>query len=759
MKLLLSLATLAVLGAGPLLAQVTSWSIGEDSGNSWQDFTEVSVLMDNGAFTAALGSGMPEGALQPMELHPDVNIIPIIYWEHPINEYQDPISPHYVNGEPRFWRAWGNYGHDIHLREVDSPANPSERKGMVYTVDGNRGTYAAFKDYGPGGSKMTTEFYTWGFGGPIPLERFMIWETSDPPADPQGKPYSEYIPRQGELSGGGIGTEERMAEEQRISLAGGDAYELLEYERLTQFSTSFENNFTHPIDLTFTPQYVTHIRWRTNPDRYHAGDEGGGYASFIVDHYALGEFEMYGNGFAATSFLQTTSIPVLTDRSGNPEAGILGKVTFGISKWRREEGAWDPPVLAGEEYPAGEVTENRTWTPGRLVSAPDADADVEIRIRTGLTPDSKAYYTYTNYGDIEQVTKEEYFNLEEQTKPCGYVCRGRTSDRKYPGFQGPLTDDRKNWTGYSGAINKSGTVLSLPMGTHFQIRVDMTSNDFFDVARLDSLRIEILPLLVSTLVGEVAAVSAEAEDLALAPLGEPIELIYAIRAGFEGDKQGFDAIRIATPSTPEFVSLFMGPVGGELAPPVGPVSHEADETGLTVYLSEEDRVTDDRELRVNLRTTLYSLSERLEGSVFLSGNEEANQVQVIDDGNASDDIMTDQLQLVAEGNLPGAVTDLQLGTKTITPNGDGTNDVLQLSYTLFGLLDAEVEINVLDLAGQLVRRMMATGQNSGFNELPAAWNGTDEAGQLVAPGVYLLQVVSDTGRGRSAITRPIAVAY
>ena len=132
--------------------------------------------------------------------------------------------------------------------------------------------------------------------------------------------------------------------------------------------------------------------------------------------------------------------------------------------------------------------------------------------------------------------------------------------------------------------------------------------------------------------------------------------------------------------------------------------------------------------------------------------------QVIDEGNATDELTTDQLQVVSVDELPDAISGLVVEPRTFTPNGDGSNDELRISYILFGVIDTQVEIGIYTLDGRLVRTLEVEPQSAG----PATaepWDGRDESGELLAPGLYLCQVETDASRGRFAEMTPISLAY
>lgn len=73
-----------------------------------------------------------------------------------------------------------------------------------------------------------------------------------------------------------------------------------------------------------------------------------------------------------------------------------------------------------------------------------------------------------------------------------------------------------------------------------------------------------------------------------------------------------------------------------------------------------------------------------------------------------------------------------------SPNGDGYRDEFALEYDLLKLTrPAPVHFRVYDLAGRLLHQGQGREQSGGFVRL---WDGRDDYGDLVAPGLYLYQI-------------------
>ena len=419
----------------------------------------------------------------------------------------------------------------------------------------------------------------------------------------------------------------------------------------------------------------------------------------MVERLVYAEFEAYGRGFAGEPRYRTQVVDL-----GRP--ATLARVLFHTSKWRRA---------------------------GTLLEAPDAAAEIRIRFRTGTDADPRTYYTFNDQGGLEEMDRSEWRAL--RARPTPYAP-------EFVGWQGPITEDRENWTPWSGPVTESGTRLEMPSNQFFQVQIEFSSGRPTDMTRLDSLSIEVQSLLVPTLIGEVAlAGDPLSPNLAQVTLGKPTALTYAVCAKFAtAGHVGFDAVRIATPARPEFLQLLMG----SPSEVVSPDSFTTDPTGLTVYLPR--RVDADIEAQIELRTTLYTLSTQLRGEVF--NRTESEKRQRIEAGDATDRIRSNRLQVVAEGSdLKGVIDQLELQPLTVTPNGDGINDRMEIIYSLVGVVDTDVEISFFTLSGVRVDDIELHGQRAGPQRVE--WTGTDAAGQRLDPGSYLCQVSSRTGRDAS----------
>jgi len=96
---------------------------------------------------------------------------------------------------------------------------------------------------------------------------------------------------------------------------------------------------------------------------------------------------------------------------------------------------------------------------------------------------------------------------------------------------------------------------------------------------------------------------------------------------------------------------------------------------------------------------------------------------------------------------------------TNTPNADDVNDEAAISFDLHELTDKRpVVVGIWTLDGRPVRRFTPALLASG-RPAPHYWNGRDDAGSLVPPGVYLVRVELDSDAGQQTATGTVSVAY
>ena len=101
--------------------------------------------------------------------------------------------------------------------------------------------------------------------------------------------------------------------------------------------------------------------------------------------------------------------------------------------------------------------------------------------------------------------------------------------------------------------------------------------------------------------------------------------------------------------------------------------------------------------------------------------------------------------------------DLSFSPALITPNGDGINDQLLVSFDLINVLSARpLHLRLYDLSG---RPLYAQERDGQAGHITWHWNGRDQRGQRVPPGLYIAELHIAGDAGDRSVRRIVAVAY
>ena len=637
--------------------------------------------------------------LQPRALDPEVNLLPQLSPWHGVKQ---PIEFTYMEGQPRIWRGV-NY-----------------RKARLFFpldfIDGDLDTYTVNRD----SPWIWWEYYTIDVGARIPAERFRFYPPDgiDHITDQPYRP--GYTPKHFELTasnnaaaiareGEDFGTPERPT---GLSEIHDVAPSLDDYRPLETLLFATEQNFSPDgiVNITFPLGNYRFFRLRSFPTEENCFE---GWTRSCFETIGFAEMEIYGRGFVPEATWLSTVVDL--GKSVN-----FGRVVFSGIRLRREN--------------------------GDLMPAPDAPAAVEVEIRVGDDDTPVAYYGYDKRGAPTEVTRDEYQKLRVNRPEL---------DPRIIGWRGPLGHDSERWSFWSAPAKESGIRPVARKGRYFQLRVRLKTERLWEFVRIDSLGVEFSPLLADRVLGEIAAADDlhPAGNLTKVRAGETGEFAYDLRAEFSGEaRTGFDAVRVTAPAQAEFRGLEMGDPPVEAEPDA--VILEA--SGFTLLLPRPVR-EEEPPLRIRLATALYGASGTFGGEVFQRDG--GNLPQPIEAGDASEAVGTNRLQLVAyPASLGEVLGEVAVEPQVLTPQGDGVNDEVRIAYSMLRVQEGvDVEVTVYGLSGEAVRTMRSPQQVAGRHS--AVWDGRDDRGRLVAPGMYLARIKVSTSEGDFGGIHPVAVAY
>ena len=558
------------------------------------------------------------------------------------------------------------------------------------------------------------------FNPPVSSNPESVWYTIDLAVPVPAHRFGFFAPPRGFRSDGIPFAEDAVpAYEVSIAAAGDPSWFAgnQPYQRIGPLIADVAENFTTRVQIDFPRQYVRFVRYKRKTSLLDSGRGGNtSVGSGTAFKGSIGDFELFGEGVPRKAVYRSRIF------------ALEKPVNFGRLSWAAT------PMRAVD---------------GELVEVPDAEVGVGVEVRTGRDGDPNIYHEYTDRGGEEVVTRERY-DLVLQPR----WRAGRLRDPR-PGMRASIAYDSDNWSFWSLPFSEPGQASGLKGGTHLQLRVAFASEEFDAWMRLDSLWIETAPLLAQRVVGEVALAGdvQPAGGSTQVPLGEAAELIYDIRGEFAGEGAGFDALRIRTGTRAAFTRLEMGD------PPraIEPVEVVEGSEELAVALPERVGPGSAEGARVVFVAAVFSLAWTFSGEVYNAGVDALPQP--VEPGDASAELGTNSLRVLGmAGQSDGPVMGLDFSTRVLTPNGDGVHDEVEIGYALVGLPEeVPVVFKAYSLDGRRVAKRSLGAQRFGVQRV--RWDGRDEGGVLLSPGLYLVEVVPEAERTGPRRLRPLTLIY
>ncbi|MBT7417626.1 MAG: hypothetical protein HN780_03800, partial [Gemmatimonadetes bacterium] len=360
-----------------------------------------------------------------------------------------------------------------------------------------------------------------------------------------------------------------------------------------------------------------------------------------------------------------------------------------------------------------------------------------LQTRTGSVPDPKIYYRKTEVFEGEDRQEEPILPIGSPEAKEEYV--DLTSSSK-----GDIVDNVEEWSPWSAPYEDFfGDLLSPGNRQYFQFRLLFSSDDARQSAFVDAFSFDYsTPTLAKEMAAEVTP--------ATVTLGESNTFDYYIHSEFDSANDGFDQVQIQTPfkATVQSVELDGVPVA------FSEIDSE-NESSLTIRLNN-DRVSESGQLlRVTFDALVTVYGTTFFAKVFDSQTGELGQAVV--PGDATPAAQTNRLSI--QGALrQELVLELQANPPVFSPNGDGVNDELQVSYVLLrALSQVPIDVTLYDLSGRTIRHLQNNGVLNGPQKV--SWNGRNEEGAMAPPGLYLLRLSIETDTGSENRTLLVGLAY
>ncbi|MBI2505873.1 MAG: hypothetical protein HYW07_21880 [Candidatus Latescibacteria bacterium] len=344
---------------------------------------------------------------------------------------------------------------------------------------------------------------------------------------------------------------------------------------------------------------------------------------------------------------------------------------------------------------------------------------------------------------------------EDQYKKLLSLFKGEVVTEEVPG---------NDWSDWSAPYEDAqGSLIASPSPREFlKIRAVLRSVSPEIHAVLRGIHLHFASPVAQSLVGEISPL--QVEDLGVE---RPFSLF--IQPQFTARDPGFDGLLLKAPADMRlrFEGLYKG--SEEELTSGAPLRLEGVEvvaTGpdsLWLKFAPFKPAATAQVLRLDFETALYSTGAVLEAALQNSADGEGRW-QRVEPGNALASAGGNSTTLVGASQRREVIANLRVSPALFTPNGDGVNDEVVFDFAVVLVGDqSPVEVEIRELGGRLLRRLVER-QEVGTGQRRVRWDGRDQEGALVPPGIYcaLLRLEADTegtGLGHQRFLRALSVVY
>ena len=368
-----------------------------------------------------------------------------------------------------------------------------------------------------------------------------------------------------------------------------------------------------------------------------------------------------------------------------------------------------------------------TWGDLRWSGTRDPGAEVFIQTRSGLDEDPDLFWRHTGRGGKAEVSRTAYDDLKV-------------------GERAGTTHDQAGWSFWSAPYafaDSCGTpVVSPSPRRYFQFKVDFLPREAAG-GQVDFLEFRASAPVASNLVGEVWPIEARA--------GQPEQFTYMLRPTIRADDSGFDQLEIRTSSIVQSVDAVR--IGGLKIEP-----ERVERDSHRFLLQFPKLVARDSGVLLEVDFMAQVLRYGTAFDAWVSDSDRPLEVaQAINVGDAMPQYEGNRVS-VATTAQEQDLLQVRVLPAVFTPNGDGFNDEVEVGYDIFEITGAvRVRVEVLDLSGRRVRQVYAGADKIGV--YARAWDGRDDVGRRVPPGIYLYRISVDTDKEKIERSGVLHAAY
>lgn len=502
--------------------------------------------------------------------------------------------------------------------------------------------------------------------------------------------------------------------------------------------------------------------------------------------YDLAEMEFFADGFVPEAVYTSNALPL-------PPA-TLGRIF------------WDERKI-GDPNRSRAIVRVQTGVnpePDVLFRVNDFEREVEWRAE-GATIIDRRLGSLTEGQEVD--LNDENFNLEAREIFSAALpedrARVRLTRKEYKALPGNVRrhvePDLEFWSGVQLANN--GELINAPSGRPFiQIEAEFLSQEPEAATIISNLRFEYsAPQITDQIGGEIAP----AVDVIA---GRDTSFVLVLSAEIGAENNGFNRLQVFTPARTEaiegvevdlgdgeFLNLERAGGEGEIGenqfrelyvaddqfvvgfPAISP-AEDGQVRNVLVKVCFQGRVID---FRTNFVASVFldTLGAEVErrftrnGILALGSSESGLDTlalflpQRVQDNDVVDFAATDQLSdrnslaVIADisAQSKNLVTNFRVAPNPFTPNGDEVNDEIVAAFDIQRLLTPRpVHLEIFALNGRRLRFIERHLSSGGYSQ---PWDGRDDAGQVVPPGLYMLRISTEADHAGTPQTRIVSVAY
>ena len=366
----------------------------------------------------------------------------------------------------------------------------------------------------------------------------------------------------------------------------------------------------------------------------------------------------------------------------------------------------------------------------------DEGAALALSTRSGHDDDPNTYWRYTFRGG-------ERTRFDAKGRPLNLASYNKLA----LGARGGITHDTAAWAFWSAAHDFAageGPIAGAGPRQFVQVRADFTSSQSAS-GRLDWVELAVsIPPVAQQAIAEIMP--------SVVPPGAAAAFTYKVKASIANDDLGFDRLAIDTPARAQSVDgvrLSGQSVAFEIV--------QSDDTGFVLAVPLVDAQRTQEVLEVDFHASVFQFGTVFTGRIFNSQHP-AEVPQALAWGDADGVPSSEQLRVDLTGLGSGPLGALSVVPEVFSPNGDGINDVVEVGCDVLNLSGpSSVECWVYDVSGRRVGLVDESWLGSG--RYVGVWDGRDEGGSLLPPGLYVVGLSVETDQGTTQRQAVVSLVY